>query len=165
MIEDKKNTLNDIYVQFSCADMYELIQKYNSADQELMYSGSWDYKNKELLLNQIKVAIERVDFERITDSYEKEWYPHFLWLWYHHAITCALWKYGDKKSAQEFSEKALSFQSKNHPNKITRLLHLLTVDDIDGALKWAETITTEPEKSTARYDIALYKKKTFFDSQ
>lgn len=147
---------------FSCTEMFELIEKNNKADQKLMYADEWDYKDTGQLPNKIREALEKVDVATITDPYEKEWYPHILWLWYHHAISCALWKHGNKNDALEYSEKALSIQPKDHPNKITKLLYLLIREDLEEAEKWAKTIETEPEKTTAQHDIDKYKNGNFF---
>jgi len=86
-------------------------------------------------------------------------------MWYHHATSCALWKYGDKKSAIKYSEVTLDLQPDNHPNKITQLLYFLVRDEIGNAEKWAKSITEESEKTTTQYNIELYKKGDFFKIQ
>ena len=86
-------------------------------------------------------------------------------MWHHHAIGCALWQHGDKKAAIKYSKIALNLQSDNHPNKITQLLYFLVRDEIESAKKWAKFITEEPDKTTAQYNIELYKKGDFFSTK
>ncbi len=160
-----KSSLRLVYEKFSCKDPGELRDLYQEEDQRLMYKAAWDHRNDELLTNQIKDAIEKAGGRNIGDAKEQRWISNILWLWYHHAISSALWRYGDKEEAQKFSAEALSVQPSDHPNKITRLLYYLTRDDLEKAEEWAETITTEPEKTTAHYDLDLYRKGDFFKVQ
>ncbi len=160
-----KSVLKAVYEEFSRYDPYELDELNLAEDQRLMYADAWDYKNETLLPNKIKSAIERVGVETIPDPKEKWSIQNILWLWYHHAISCALWHYADKDAALEFSARALALQSKNNLNKITQLLYLLIRDKLEEAEAWAMTIITEPEQSTALYDMKLYKKGDFFKRQ
>ena len=157
-----QSVLRNIYLQLKVEDPWELEQLILEEDQRLMKHGEWDYKNKDLFVNKVREMIEKTDLENIKDRKEKRYIQNTLWLWYHHAISCALWFYGDKKAAQEFSAKALKLQPKNHPNKITRLLYLLTRDNLADAEKWFEKINTEPEHSTALHSLNLYKQGNFF---
>lgn len=165
MIKQKEKTLKDVYVKFKCKDLDDLIEIYTIEDQKLMHASAWDYSNSRLVPNRIMAEIESINLDTITDEYERERLPDLLWFWYHHAISCALWRYGDKVMAFEYSKKALSVQSNKHPNKITKLLHLLIQDDIEGALEWVKTVKDEPEKTSAEYYIDLYKKGNFFRPQ
>lgn len=158
----KQSVLKDVYTHFGVNDPGELNTMYMNADQELMKSAQWDYKNTNLITNQIKNMIEEIDVENIHDKKEKKWIKNLLWMWYHHAISCALSQYGDKKAALEYSKIALDIQPANHPNKITQLLYFLVRDEIKNAEKWQKLITTEPEKTTADYCIKLYKQGDFF---
>ncbi|KKU81072.1 MAG: hypothetical protein UY07_C0026G0001 [Parcubacteria group bacterium GW2011_GWA1_47_8] len=160
-----QSVLKDVYLYFGAKDPGELKTVYMNADQELMRSAQWDYKDNNLLTNQIKEMVEKVGVCNIRDTKEKKWIQSILWMWYHHAISCALWKYGDKKTAQKYSKIALALQPIDHPNKITRLLYFLVRDDIKSAEQWAKTIHGEPEKTTARYSIKLYKQGDFFKPQ
>lgn len=160
-----KSVLKDVYEMFSCDDPGELLDLYESEDQKLMYADAWDYKNETLLTNRIKNAIEQAGYDAISDEKERHWISNILWLWYHHAISCALWQYADKDAALEFSARALAMQSEDHPNKITRLLYLLIRDRLEEAEAWLMTITTEPEKSTAQYSVDLYRNGDFFKPQ
>jgi len=163
--DKEASVLREVYVQFGANDPSELQTVYMDADQVLMNEVRWDYDNPELLPNKIRMAIEAVGISAISGEKERKWIGQILWMWYHHAISCALWRYGDKKAAQEYSARALELQPVGHPNSITRLLYLLIRDDLDGAEQWAETITTEPEKTTATYFVDLYKQGDFFEVQ
>lgn len=159
----EKSILRDVYVHFSVNDPGELQELYMKVDQELMLSGKWDYKNPSLVTNQIKEMIEEIGIDNIKDEKEKKWIKKYiLWMWYHHAISCALSKYGDKEAALEYSITALNYQPIDHPNKITRLLYLLIRDDLASAEEWQKSITKEPEKSTAEFLVNLYKRGDFF---
>ncbi|MCK4918398.1 MAG: hypothetical protein KAS02_01270, partial [Candidatus Pacebacteria bacterium] len=87
------------------------------------------------------------------------WIRNILWSWYHHAISCAIWRYHNKKKAQEYSKKALEYQFGNHPNKITKLFYLLTHNKLREAEIWSDGIITEPEKTTAKYLVKEFKDK------
>lgn len=130
-----------------------------------MSVGEWDYKNFELLPNQIKASIEAIEFLNLSDERERRLAQNILWLWYHHATSCALWRYADKDAARTYSEKALELQSENHPNRIARLFYFLIRDNLQEAEIWAKTIITEPEKTTAKYFLDLYREGRFFDKQ
>jgi hypothetical protein len=160
-----KSILKDLYVQFSCNDPGELDVAYLKEDQRLMYATEWDYYNSSLVPNIIKNGIEKVGLNNIPDEKERRWIQEILWLWYHHAFSCAIYRYKDKKSALKYSRLALKFQPENHPNKITRLMYLLIRDKLREAKEWQKTITLEPEKSTAVSCIEDYKKGFFNTSE
>lgn len=160
--DPNKSPLRDVYRKYEVKHYFDLDDKYMEEDQRLMYAASWDYKNKKLLPNKIRLAIEKVGIENITDKEEKYWIQNMLWMWYHHAISCAVWRYGDKNAALKYSEKALELQPVPHPNKITKLLYHLVRDDLEAAEAHAKTIDTEPEKSTAQYTLEEYKRGDFF---
>lgn len=161
-----QSVLKDVYIHFGVNDPGELQKVYMKADQELMRSQGWDYKNVNLIPNQIKDMIEKVGIQNILDKKEKKWIQtYILWMWYHHAVSCALWRYGDKKKALKYSEIALKLQPDNHPNKITRLFYFLIRDDLENAEEWQKSITEEPEKSTADYFVKLYRYGDFFKLQ
>jgi tetratricopeptide (TPR) repeat protein len=162
--DKSKSVLKEVYGRFSANDPGELRIVYLDADQELMKQNKWDYGDTTQISNQIVSMIEEVGIENVKDEKEQRWIKHILWMWHHHAISCALWRYGDKQAAQFHAQKALELQPKDHPNKITRLLFYLVFDRLTEAEEWAGTITTEPEKTTAQYDLRLYKKGDFFKS-
>jgi hypothetical protein len=135
----------------------ELSQLYTVEDQKLFKSHEWDYENPNLITNQVKMALEAVDVSHLNEA-EQEWSEEILWFWYHHAISCAIWK-KDLKAAKEFAKKALEHQSESHPNKITYLLYLLVNDEIEEAELWLKTIPVDSiEVDTAQYLIDEYKK-------
>ncbi len=160
-----QSVLKDVYIAFSVNDPGELQDLYMSEDQKLMKAKKWDYNNPNLIPNKIKNMIEGIGISNIIDKKEKQWIQNILWMWHHHAISCALWRYGDKKATMKYSEIALKLQPDDHPNKITQLLYFLIRDEIENAEKWAKSITEEPEKTTAQYNIELYKKGDFFKPQ
>lgn len=161
-----QSILRDVYVHFSANDPGELQDIYMKADQELMRAGRWDYANPGLVTNQIKEMIEKIGINNIKDEKEKKWIKtYILWMWYHHAISCALSKYGDKEAALEYSEIALKYQPPGHPNKITRLYYFLIRDDLTNAEELQKLITEEPEKSTADFIVKQYKHGDFFKLQ
>lgn len=126
-----------------------------------MAAAKWDYNDPDLITNRIKELIENIDTTNLTDA-EREWRSEILWFWYHHAISCAIWRYKDKSAAQSYAKKALLWQNTNHPNKITRLFDFLVNDDLQGAAEWAVFINKEPEKSTAKKLIDEYKHGEWF---
>ncbi len=155
--------LREVYRTFSCADPGELEELYTREDQKHMHAGTWDYANTDHTYNRITSAIEEVGLDAITDPKEKCWIASLLWLWYHHAIGCALWVHGDKRQAKVYAERALTLQSysQNHPNKITRLLHLLLTEQEAEAEAWTATVTEEPERSYAAWLMEIYLKGEF----
>ena len=156
-----KSVFRDVYQRFSANDSIELNNIYMEADQKLMYAGGWDYKNPDLLTNKIVSQVEQVGVENVPDTRERYWISNMLWMWYHHAISCAIWRYKDKDAARRYAKKALELQPENHPNKITRLFYLLLHDKIDEAQDWAKNITTEPEKTTAQQILFEHKSGAF----
>mgnify|MGYP001612450306 CR=1 FL=1 len=146
-------TLYEAYELMGVTTMYDLSRAYTKEDQKLMKEGTWDYKNPDLLTNKIKILLEKVDPTTLSEE-EKEWRGEILWFWYHHAISCALWRYKDKERAQECAEKALGYQDEDHPNKITRLFYFLLHDDLKAAEDLAEGI--ENDKETAQWLIDDY---------
>jgi hypothetical protein len=154
-----------IYTEFGCKNIEEFDDKFRSEDQQLMKTYSWDYANDNLVANKMFRAIEHISLSSFDNADERYWVQHILWAWYNHATGCALWRYGDRVKATEYSEKALDIQPKPHPNKITKLMYHLVRDELAEAESWAQTITTEPESSTAQDTIELYKRGEFFKPQ
>lgn len=144
----EKSPAKEAYMLLNARKPLELSNKYDEEDQKLMRSSSWDYNNPVLVVNKVKDILEGVNPQELTED-EREWMQEILWFWYHHAISCAIWRYKDKEKAKTYAKKALELQSEDHPNKITKLLSLLLEDKLEEARKWAETITEEPEKGTA----------------
>jgi hypothetical protein len=159
-VEVEKSPLREAYVLLNATHPAELSTRYTQEDQRLMKLQKWDYKDHDLIINKIRHILENADMGKLADS-EKEWRSNILWFWYHHAISCAIWRYKDKLKARNFSAKALEFQSATHPNKITRLFYLLLNNRMDEAEKWGAVITNEPEKTTAKRLVAEYKRDSF----
>lgn len=151
--------LHTIYELMGVTSMHDLNRAYTEEDQKLMKEGRWDYEDPELLTNRVKSLLEQVDPITLSEE-EKEWREEILWFWYHHAISCAVWRYADRQRAQEYASKALEHQDSNHPNKITKLLYYLVHDDLVSAEKLTETM--DLDKETAISVIDEYKEKRFF---
>lgn len=160
----EKSALKEAYILLDAKSPMELSNLYSEEDQKLMGTQTWDYGNSELVTNKIKEILERTDISALSEE-EKEWRNEILWFWYHHAISCAIWRYKDQHAAQEYSARALELQSDEHPNQITRLLYFLTRDQLNEAETWATEIREEPEKSTAADVIDWYKKGEFYKEQ
>ena len=158
-------SLPDVCATFECAHADELFARYLELDQLLMHSQGWDYKNEGLETNKIHTMLKRIDRSLIEDEFERGRARELLWLWNHHAISCALWRYGDRAAALEYAKEALSLQSPDHPNKITRLLYLLIRGDIDSAREHVGTIESPVEQETAGQLMKMYSDGTFFDLQ
>lgn len=71
-INKNQSVLKDVYVHFGVNNPGELQEVYTEADQELMRSKQWDYKNANLITNQIKDMIEKVGIQNILDKKEKK---------------------------------------------------------------------------------------------
>ncbi len=126
-----------------------------------MKSFLWDYSNPDLITNKIKNIIEGANPNELTEE-EREWRQEILWFWYHHAISCAIWRYKDKDKAKMYSNQALQYQSKDNPNQITKLLDFLVSGHLQEAEEWAEKIQDKVESKTAADLIGEYKRKEFF---
>ncbi len=158
----EKSPIKEAYVLLDAKTPLELSNRYSAEDQKLMQSGAWewDYENEELLINKVKNILESADVSQMTDE-ERDWRNEILWFWYHHAISCAIWRYQDKEAAKKYAAVALEYQGSNHPNKITRLLDLLTNDKLPEAEQWAEGIEDGAEKETAQYLLKEYREGDF----
>lgn len=130
-----------------------------------MYAGEWDYKNSKLLPNQIKRSLEKIPLVGIKNTAERKTIQNLVWFWYHHAISCALWRYGDRDIALIYSAKAIELQLPDHSNRITRLLFLLLRDNLIEAEEWYRVTPTGPEKTTAMHLLEFYRSGHFFDKQ
>ena len=142
-------------------DMLKLSQAYSVEDQKLMHSRKWDDTNPDLITNKVKGILESVDPMDLTDD-DCMWRSEILWFWYHHAISCALWKKRDKRLAQSYAQRALELQPPDNPNSITKLLCFLLNDQLEEAKAWMKKGTIEAERDTARYLIQRYERGEFF---
>jgi hypothetical protein len=155
--------LKEAYLLLGAKTPLELSDLYSAEDQKLMKAGAWDYDNPNLIVNKVKTNLEFTDLATLSEE-EKEWRKEILWFWYHHAISCAIWRYKDKQAAQAYSARALELQSDDHPNQITRLLYLLVRDQLPEAEAWAMTVNEE-EKDTAESLIKQYKGGGFYTDE
>jgi hypothetical protein len=142
-------------------NFHDLLKKYVIKDQELINSRQWDYDDATLLTNQIKKILLATDPLTLGIE-ENECRREILWLWYHHAISCAIWTKKDRSAALSYAAEALRFQPENHPNQITRLLYLLVQDRMAAARKWASSLADGTERRTALELIADYQAGKFF---
>jgi len=153
----ESSPMREAYLLLNAHTPLELSNRYTEEDQKLMATAKWDYNNPDLITNKVKELLENIDPINLTGA-ENEWRNEILWFWYHHAISCAIYRYKDKLTARSCAKKALLWQDSNHPNKITRLFDFLLNDDLVGAEDWAGLINKEPERSTARKLIDGYKR-------
>ena len=160
----ESSPIKEAYRLLGATTPLELDEFYTREDQRLFTSGAWDYNDPTQLTNQVKAILESTSDSELSDDQYNEpgWRNEILWFWYHHAISCAIWRYGDKQSAQKYSEQALVYQSEDHPNQITKLLCFLTNDQLDESENWTTNITDEVEKQTAEKLIDEYKKGQFY---
>ena len=157
----EKSPVKKAYILLDASTPLELSNNYSAKDQEQMRSGSWDYSNRESIVNKVKDILESADFSTLSNE-EKEWAQEILWFWYHHAISCAIWRYKDKNAAQLYADKALEYQPTDHPNSISKLLYYLVNDRFEDAEKLANQITQEPEKDTAASLVHDFKRGDIF---
>lgn len=150
----ENSPIKELYLLLDAKTPLELHNKYVAHEQELFKSQEWDYDNPEQIQNKVKEALEAVDPNLLTEE-EQKWRREILWFWYHHAISCAIGK-KDKLKAIEYSEKALSLQDYDHPNKITKVLNLLLNDKLEEVEEFVKTI--DVDKDTAEGLIEDYKK-------
>lgn len=159
------STLEEVCALFGCAHIDELDAMYLAHDQTLMRNREWDYQNESLLINRIRARLEALDMGALADDYDRWRVKEILWLWYHHAISCALWRYGDESAAREFATKAVEYHQKDNPNKITQLLFLLVHRRIQEAKECAAGIDSKEEIEMAEHLLTLYANGLLFAPQ
>lgn len=123
--------VNEAFSLLGVQNFYDLSRAYTREDQILMKSGDWDPNNPSLITNQTKVILEKIDPKELNES-DRMWLNEILWFWYHHAISCER----NRIQAQAYATKALELQTKNHPNRITKLLWFLVYDKVTEAKQW-----------------------------
>jgi len=158
------DSLKKAYALLQASSPSELASKFIKEDQRLLKEQTWDYKNSELVLNKVKELVEDV-IEKGFATDDKESIDELrdiLWFWYHHATGYAIWEYKDKAKAQEFSAKALKYQTTDNPNQITRLLYLLVRDEGVKATAWLKTIVNDPDKTASLGIMKEYLAGNFF---
>lgn len=158
------DSLKEAYALLEASSSSELARKFITEDQRLLKTQSWDYKNPELVLNKVKEIVDRAIGNGFAagDKDSEDDLKTILWFWYHHATGYAIWDYKEKEKALEFSAKALKYQTSDNPNQITRLLYLLIRDKEAEATSWLETISDEPDKTSAHGIMEEYRAGNFF---
>lgn len=148
------DSLKEAYVLLHASSPGELAKKFIKEDQRLLRTQTWSYRNPKLVLNKVKEIVEKAVDDGFTTGNKEgdDDLRDMLWFWYHHAIGYAIWDHGDQTEAQEFSTKALKYQTADNKNQITRLLYLLVRNRDAEAAAWLETIVDEPDK-TASYGV------------
>ncbi len=156
-----KSPFYKAYVLLGASDPRGLSDRYLEEDQKIVTSRISDYHDRKLITNKVKNILERIDTHTLSSNEQHE-RRLIMWLWYHHAISYAVWGYKDKRRAQKYSSLALKYQPRNHPNKITRLLYLLVRNRFSEAKRWEKTIKVGPEKTTALRLLKFYNEGGFF---
>lgn len=160
----EQSPMREAYYLLHASTPRELSHLYAAEDQNLMLEHRWDYNDITQITNRVKNILENANLTALTED-ERFWRGEILWFWYHHAISCAIWRYKDKEAAQKYSALALEFQMKDHPNKITKLFYFLTRDQLEEATRWASTIENEPEKTSAIELIKEYRDGEFYNQE
>ncbi|MFQ5752961.1 MAG: hypothetical protein ACE5HI_13290 [bacterium] len=155
-----RSAIKEAYILLGAKTPGELSRLYTTEDQKIAKSAGWDYNNPDLVTNKVRNILESADESSLTEG-EKGRRKEILWFWYHHAISCAIWRYQNKEAAQLYSQKALEYQEGDHPNHITRLLYFLVRDKLKEAKNLAQTIEEDPEKTTAQDLIKEYENRGF----
>lgn len=153
--------MKELYVLLGASTSKEFSNLYTKEDQKLMKSGAWDYNNSELLVNKIKEGLKNINPDLLSPE-EKDWRNEVLWFWYHHAISCAIWRYKDREKAKEYSERAIFYQDEDNPNQITKLFYLLVRDNLEEAKEWVMQINDDVERDTANHLLKEYQEKGSF---
>lgn len=166
MFEKKEVKISDspikeVYRILDVGNVDELYNAYLAEDQNIVASKHADYHDPSLKTNQIKNILETVDARKLS-AREKNERRLILWLWYHHAISYAVWGERNKGRAKRYSSLALRHQPQNHSNRITRMLYLLVRDRLRDAKILLASITDATEKKTARELIQFYEKGGFW---
>ena len=157
----KKSPIREVYILLRARNPKELYDRYFIKDQKLIKRGALDYENPKLITTRVKDCLEEISPVKLSEE-EKKCRQDILWLWYHHAISYAIWHYTDKKKARRYSLKALKYQGKDHPNKITRLFYFLTRDKLSKAEKLIKSMKRCPDKSVAMKLVKFYKEGGYY---
>ena len=159
MNEKNSRLVSEAFALLGVQNFLDLSNAYSREDQVLMKSQGWDAYNPSLITNQVKVILEQIDPNDLSES-DSVWRDEILWFWYHHAVSCER----NRVQAQTYTAKALELQSEDHPNQITKLLWFLTHDKVDEAKGWAAKISTDSvEHQTAIDLIEAYEERKFWE--
>lgn len=155
--------IEELFSRFGVANFWELYLKFLEEDKKLFVSGPWDDEDQSLLVNQIKTTLEAIDPSHAKkNGIDLEGYTDTLWLWYHHAISTAIWRKKDRALAQRYADRAVELQGSDPYNKLTKLLQLLAYDRLVDAKLYIKSITEEPERTSAHELIEEYERGEFF---
>lgn len=149
--------IDEICRQCGVESVQELDRYVTGIDQQLMRAGLWDYRNPLYENNAIVQRLkQQVDFTSLLPE-EKYWVCQIIWFWCHHAISCALFKYLDRTTAQIFAEDALGYYEllPNHPNKITPLLYYLAHDRFEEAERWVKSFPPDHNEVETAIGVLL----------
>jgi len=148
--------------KFGINDLDEFQQKFFQADQELMKTGAFDYRNPELVNNQFKNILEQYD-ENDLNREQRQQQAEMLWLWYHHAAQDAKERYQENEKAIEFIDKALEYKKISHsPNEITELLSLIyrnRFDDAETYIQNMDDMRKERQEDGSVQEVVNYEKE------
>ena len=124
--------MQKVYSLLRAKQATELYDTYLKEDQKIVKDPKINYFDPKHITNKVKKILEELD-ARTLSSAEKKERRLILWLWYHHAISYAIWGEKDRQQARSFSAQALRHQPKDHSNHITCLLYLLVRDRLREA--------------------------------
>ncbi len=156
----ENSPIKETYERMGAKTPSELSQKYAEEDTLLMSGKAWDHKNSGLAVNQVKVILEKADTAQMTKE-EKEWRKEVLWSWNHHAVGCAISRYGDVGEAKKFAKKALENHPDGYYEKIGSLIDLLIDGDAQAAENWMMDVSDEEVRKTAKKLIKDFKEGKF----
>jgi hypothetical protein len=149
--------------RFGISSLDEFQQKFFESDQELMKSGNFDYKNNEILNNQMKEYLEEIDSSQISEQARQK-QAEMLWIWYHHAAQDAKERYQENEKAIELKDKALEYrETSGISNEITKLLSMLYKKNFDEAKSYIENIDNmkkEIQEDGSIKEVENYEKQT-----
>lgn len=141
---------------YGVSDVKLLARLSDAIDQHLMRESEWDYNKPECGNNKLVRELEKLDRTGMTLE-ENYWVNQIIWFWYHHAISCALFKYFDRSAAQAFAIRALEHQERlpDHPNRITRLLYYLVFGQHDKAQQWVQSFSLDDAEADTAEGLLL----------
>ncbi|MEK7642013.1 MAG: hypothetical protein AAB365_03415 [Patescibacteria group bacterium] len=148
--------IDKICRRFGVETVRGLDRYITSVDQQLMKAGLWDYKNSDYENNKLVRELRDLALDDLTAD-EKYWVRQIIWFWYHHAVSCALFKYSNRTFAQIFAVEALKYYEllPDHPNKITPLLYYLVFNRFEEAEHWVQSFPLDHDEAQTAVDILM----------
>ena len=154
--------IDEICKMYGVKTVRELEQLCRGSDEQRMFSRTWNYEDDSWDTRIVNDLI-RVPRTKLTKD-EKWRVEQIIWMWYHHATGDAISRRGGREVALLYVEKALYYQSRipNHPNKITKLYHLLLLGKIEEA-----KVLKQPrgDKEVAKLIIRCYEARSPFEQK